>query len=354
MKTLKWLTSTVGLTVLLAGCGGGGDDAGNGGGASGAAPASSVGSATSNNEVQRHFASGDLVLWGYSFVLNGVTQVFIGKQTVDASGRLASEKIAGQVTSPETPPSLFDLATEDLVYRSGDTTQMNRRCEPKIAFEGTDHAVVSCTDGGLAHVGWTMRLKREDVSGKFAKDYVRNASGAAVAATWANAASTFASGATAVTASFEARADMFVSSGALPLFFRDPVGSGWCQTVPGQGSRLGVLLNTDKTTSLFDVPGTSCSFAGLTPIATGSWTATASGVGNVYTLVNPASVATAAKWQPLFSGAKTPSSRLGTLIQPCSGGWCVAQEVKKGETFESSQPHFNDLALPALKSVAGL
>lgn len=354
MKTLKWLSSAVGMTFLLAGCGGGGDDAGTGGGASGAAPASSVGNATTNNDVQRYFSSGDFMLWGYAFILNGVTQVFIGKQTVDTTGRPVSEKIAGQVTSPETPPSLFDLPAENSLYRSGDTTQMNRRCEPRIAFEGTDHAVVSCVDGGLAHVGWTMRLKREDVSGKLAKDYVRNASGVAVTATWANPASTFASGATAVTASFEARADMVVSPVSWTLFFRDPVGAGWCQTVPGQGYGLGVRLNADKTTSLFEVPSTSCSFTGLTPIGTGSWTATASGVGNTYTLVHPAPVATAAKWQPLFSGAKTPTARLGTLIQPCSGGWCLAQEVKKGETFESSQPHFNDLALPALKAVAGL
>ena len=304
-----------------------------------------------NNEVYRHFVGGDYVLWGFFLRNNGVPQVFVNKETLDSDGLRHSVKVAGSVSSPETPPSLFDFY---FLRYQGQDVKANLACSLKIAFSGTDAALVGCGESNLANVKWAMRLKQQDVAGKLVKDYVTGDSGTPLSIEWVNPAATFPAGSLAYTASYEAVSDMVVMPESPLRFFEDPVGSGWCRRVPGQSYSLGARLNADKTISMFEVAGSACDFAGLTAIGVGSWEVTQSPLGNAYKIAYPDAVVNDQKWQLLFAGARTPMGRMGTRILPCNQWWCVAQEVKKGERFDTAQPHFNEAAVPGLKAVHGL
>ena len=359
-KTKIW--STVGALALLTACGGGGGDDGgidsrSGDGGAAKPPVANppvanpppVVNPPVNNEVAKAFADGVHLLWGSSFILNNVPQVFVSRGYIDASGFSGTTKIAGMVTSPETPPSLL-WAVEDEFWSGTES----RDCRPKLAFDGTVEALVSCEDASLSGVRWSLQLNREDVAGKRVADYVRTPGGAALTGTWAHPDTLFPPGSVAYTSVFEAREDIVRPSS---LSFDQPAGAGWCYRVDGQSGRLGVLLNADKTLSIFEMPTSVCRFEGLSAMASGTWQEVSLDGRTAYQVDYPESVRSDTRWASLFSAAYEPAGRIGNLLMKESAAattWTLVVSVKKGERFVGLQPHFNSTALPALKQLAGL
>ncbi len=346
---------------MLSACGGGGGDDGGIDSRSGDGGAAKPPAATSpvpeppvsnppvNNEVAKAFADGAHVLWGFGFLLDDVPQVFVSRGYIDASGYPGTTKIAGMVNSPETPPSLLRAVEDD--FWSGTES---RACRPKLAYDGTVEALVSCEDPGLSGVRWSLQLNREDVAGKRVADHVRNMSGAMVTHAWAHPDTTFPAGSVAYTSVFEAREDMLRPSN---LSFAQPAGAGWCYRVDGQSGQLGVLLNADGTTSIFEMPTSVCRFEGLSSWASGSWQQVSLDGRVAYQVNYPESVSSDTRWAVLFSQAYEPAARIGNLLMKKSDAattWSLFASIKKGERFVGLQPHFNSAALPALKQLAGL
>ena len=351
-KTKIW--STVGALALLTACGGGGGDdggidsrSGDGANPPVANPPPAVNPPV-NNEVAKAFADGVHLLWGSSFILNRVPQVFVSRSYIDASGYLGTTKIAGMVTSLETPPSLL-RAAEDEFWNGME----GRACKPKLAYDGTVEALVSCEDASLSGVRWSLRLNREDVAGKRVVDYIRNPGGSAVTGTWPQPGTTFPSGSVAYTSVFEAREDIVR---ATTLTFDQPAGAGWCHRMDGGSRLLGVQLNADKTMSVFDISNGFCRLEGLSAIATGSWQEVSLDGRVAYQVNYPESVRSDARWASLFSEAYEPAGRIGNLLVKGAAPattWSLGVLIKKGDRFVGRQPHFNSTAVPALKQLAG-
>ncbi len=357
-KTKIW--STVGTLALLTACGGGGGDdggidsrSGDGGGATPpvANPPPAVNPPV-NNEVAKAFADGAHVLWGFGMIVNDVPQVFVSRGSVDALGYLTSPKIAGATASVETPPSLLRAVEGD--FWGGTQSQS---CRPKVAYEGAVEAAVGCESPGLSGIRWSMQLNREDVAGKRVADYVRSMGGRTVSYTWPHPDTTFPAGSVAYTSVFEAREDMVRINRLSRISFAQPAGAGWCYSVEGQAKRLGALLNADKTLSIFELPTASCSFAGLSPTATGSWQEVNLNGSVAYQVNYPESVRSDTRWAPLFAAAYEPGMRIGNLLMKTAAtatSLDLVVSIKKGDRFVGLQPHFNSAALPALKQLAGL
>lgn len=341
--------STIALT--LAACGGGG----SGGTATPTAPALPNTPTLSTNEVEKALADGIYHLWGFGYTLNGVPQVFISKTEKPSTYYWNVTQILGASASSSTSPRLDDGVTWT---GSGSVSYW-------WSFPASSaHANLSIPHASSP--SWTFTLNQQDISGQTVLSQIKKGDGSLLNPALADASAVFPAGSIAYTATLTAASPTFVNGWTLRggSYGLEPVtseagmyGTGWCQPVVGQTYKLGVRIDAANTITLFNVAST-CTFTGLTPIGTGSWTKEIAPNGDViYRLSYPADITSDPAWIAAFTNSYSPRANKtpDLIFNPASStSFSTAFDVPVGSTYTSLQPFFNPAALSALRAAAGI
>lgn len=353
MKMHRSVLAIVAASAITAACGGGGGESADTSTGT-TVPASLV---PPKSKAETTLTDGLLTITGAGSTINGVDQKAISRTSATAASSGMFNVSAAVAVGPTgmTPVSAFDTLDTAAYWSLTQSGWTSSSFSYQVQYAQDETIFVAPGGVALGPARWTMKLNLQDVGGKPASDYLLDAAGKPLLASFVP--TELPAGVMAAFPSFAPTAATVITSifGDLdPLLATeaDLYTRKYCEQSKGSSARIEYQVAAGGVLKVWDA--TAGCGASATPVADGQWQTQTLQGKTVYLLTFPTTV----QYENFSAYVPASAFAQGAMRAIVAGSsterWKMGYFIPKDVAIQSKRPFLTNTALEAIRKAASL